>query len=453
MQVNERQSFKAMPLYDLTARVQENTLLNRGLIEIGGCGAPHAIMANNKFERTERISEMLLYFGMSFLTPFILLPLFNRKFLSSNGLVKNFKNNEKRLLEVSKDYLSKDADHMIKGIKEKAKSIAENAEKSKNSKTKTDAKSIEKDFENVLNRFSNKEELRTKLLKAHERVFMSDFLSTALMWCAAPWIVTEMTEHRTHRKGFSAAFNMVEDKKIDEKEYNKDKYKRMILSALIAVVPAIVAPKLVTKAIKGNHKPLIESKNILKKGVGKFLDTIKKNASNFDYTNAMFMSKTIFASMWLLCSYPSCLVSARDKYEVKDRAIRKGALLTMYFGGDFIVNNITGRIADKHLGTKIMDTDKIKKDAGFFERFKLSPRSFYELPNMKGVDQKTLQKTKSVGASLYWVSLISNMALIGFALPAVLNKLLKKSVEKVQVDTLPSPAAQNLSKAFEQFKM
>lgn len=457
MDIQKSPSFKSGMLYGVTAKVQDNTLLNRGLIDIGGCGVPYAIMANNKDERIERIMESSLYFGMSFLTPFIMLPLFNKAFLSRSGIVKNFKNNEKRILEVSKEYLTKDSSYMVEGIRKTAKSLAQRASKSKNKKVLENAKTIEKDFENVLNRFSDKEELRQKLAKVHERVFMSDFLTTTFMWVAAPWITTETSEKRTHRKGFSAKFDLTEDEKVDEAQYKKDKNKRMIITSLIAVVPAVIAPKIVLKGIKSNLKPLLASENIFKKGWGSFLNKIKKNASNFDYTESMFMSKTIFALMWLLCSYPSCLISARDKYERKDRAIRKGSLLAMYFGGDFLVNNISGRLADKYLGTKIMDTDKLKKGAGFFERFKLSIRNFREIPEMKNLDTKTMQKTKNIGAALYWISLLANMGLIGFATPALLNRLLKKSLEKDKAQTISQNNTtvydKNLSKVFSSFKM
>lgn len=454
MKVRETQSFKGMPLYDMTAKVQENTLLNRGLIDIGGCGIPYAIMSNNKDERIERITETSLYFAMSFLTPFIMLPLFNRRFLASNKLVKNFKNNEKRILEVSKEYLSKDADYMVKGIRDTAKKLTTDANKSAKTSEKEKAKTIVSDFENILSRFKDKEELRITLLKTHEGVFRSDFLATCLMWCATPWLFTGLTELRTHRKGFSATYGMMEQKQIDEKEYNKQKHKKMLATVLISVIPALIVPKLVVKAIRDDHTKLLGSKNIIKKASGKFLNSIKKNASNFDYTKAMFMSKTIFASMWLLSSYPVGLVSSRDKYELKDRAIRKGSLLAMYFGGDFLINNITGRISDKYFGTKIMDTEKLKKNAGFIERFKLVPRNFYELPDMKNIDAKTLKKTKTTGAALYWVSLLANMALIGFAVPAFLNKLLKNSIQK---DLKQTPAAKKtaqviLPDAFDKFK-
>ena len=67
-------------------------------------------------------------------------------------------------------------------------------------------------------------------------------------------------------------------------------------------------------------------------------------------------------------------------------------------------------------------------------------RNFRKIDNLKGVSSDVIKKTKNMGAFLYWVSLISNMAILGFALPRFLNKMLKDSVEK---DKLKNKEAQN----------
>lgn len=395
MRVEDNPPFKGGGFYNLTSNVQNNTLLNRGLVDIGGCAIPQALMSNNRDEAIERATMSAFYFSLSFFTPFFLLPLFNKKALSSQGIVKDFSNKEKKIMQVSKKYLTKGADYLVEGIREKGKELK-----------------CEKDFENILNRFTDKNDLHKKLSKAHEIVFRNDFLSTAWMWCSVPYIATGITEKRTNKKGFSASFDLTDQSKVDENKYKRDKRNKLITSALIATIPPILAPKYIMRGITGKNNSLL-----------------KKYASEFDYSKGMFMSKSIFALMWGLCDYPSSLVSSRDKNELKDRAIRLGALFVMFFGGDFAMNNIFGRIADKFAKTKIMNTDNINKDAGFFKRFKLMPRNFNKLDNLN-VDAKTLRKTKNIGAVLYWASLFSNMALIGFALPAGLNKMLRKNIQK-----------------------
>ncbi len=130
------------------------------------------------------------------------------------------------------------------------------------------------------------------------------------------------------------------------------------------------------------------------------------------------MSKTIYAAIWVLSSFPAKLISARDENERKDRALRDIGLFTMFFGGDFAINNISGRIADKIFGTRIIDpkTHNI--------------RNFRTLENIKDLSPEVLAKTKNIGAGLYWFSLIANTALIGFGLPKLLNKFLRYNINK-----------------------
>ena len=143
------------------------------------------------------------------------------------------------------------------------------------------------------------------------------------------------------------------------------------------------------------------------------------------------MSKTINATKWSMTGFLAKLPSSRDKYELKDKVFREGGTFLMFFGGDFLINNILGRMSDKFLGTKIMNDDKFKgKPQNFFKRFLMPIRNFRKIDNMKDVPIDTIKKTKNIGALLYWISLLSNMAILGFGLPEFLNKMLKNSIEK-----------------------
>lgn len=427
-------------LYDVTRTVQENTLLNRGIIDIGGCAIPQALMSNNKDEGIERFTMSAIYFCMSILTPFFMLPLLNRHGLYSNGLVKNFKNAEKEIMQVSKKYLTEDGKYLAEGIKKTGLRLdaEKNVKKAKKQGIKLnlyeEMEKLQKDgiklehqkaFDDILERYKGKEdELREKLIKTHAQVFKNDFLTTAWMWCATPYITTTITEKRTHKKGFSAAFDMVNQDKFDEKKYKADKKKKLLTSALIATIPPLIAPKMIIKSITNN-------------GV------LKKFASAFNYSNGMFMSKTIFALMWALCDYPSQLVGSRDNYELRDRTLRGAALFGMFFGGDFALNNIVGRAMDKFAGTQIMDRkpipEKTNKFKQFIEDFKLSPKNFADLDGIHDSAQG-ISKNKKYGAALYWFALLSNCALIGLAMPAIMNRMLRKSVHKDNQSQIDSNA-------------
>lgn len=416
MRIEDKTTFKSGGFYNTTGKIQENTLLNRGLLDIGGMLIPQMIMSNNKDESIERFNMSGIYFLNSFLAPYIMLPFFNKTFLRRSGIVKNFSNNERKIIEVSKKYLTKGSDYLIEGIRETAIKLEKDAAK----KGKTI--SLKQDFENILNRFSNKDELKSKLLKAHENVLFSDFLATALMWCATPWAAMEITKLRTHRSGFSATYSMLDEKqsKINAQQHEKEKKKKLITSAIIAVIPSLIFPKLVTKGFK-------DKSGLLSK-------VVKRIPEKFNYTKGIFPSQLVFGAIWVLCDYPTKIVSSRDKYERRDRAIRDAVNVAVFFGGDFILNNIFGRLADKILGTQIMDRSKLTERSGFFKKLGLMPKNFSEIEDLKNISPNVLKRTKNIGAGLYWATLVSNMALLGFATPALLNKMLKKSVKKDAIE-------------------
>jgi len=412
MKVRDKTTFKSGGLYNITAQIQENTLLNRGLLDVGGVAVPQMIMSNNKDESIERGVMEGFYLFSSFLAPFVMLPFFNKTALSHNGLVKNFANNERKIIEVSKEYLTKDADYLLAGIRKTAEKIEKEASKK--------GKKVEckQDFENIINRFKGNEgDLKEKLLNAHEKIFFTDFICTTLMWVATPWAAMEVTKKRTNRSGFSATYGMMDEKesKLNAAKHEKEKRKKLAISALIAIIPSVIVPKLVTAGLKGKNSTI---------------NFIKRAPQNFNYTKGIFPSKFIFGAMWALCDYPSSLVSARDKYERKDRSIRNAALLVVFFAGDFIMNNVLGRLADNVFNTQIMDRSKITNKTGFIKKMFMQPKNFDKIDDISNVALKTVKNTKKIGAALYWLTLFANMALIGFGLPTVLNKILKKTVEK-----------------------
>lgn len=410
MRINDKNTttFKSGGFYNLTNQIQENTLLNRGLLDVGGLAVPQIIMSNNDDEKIERGVMETIYFVSSFMAPYLILPFFNKTFLRRNGIVKDFSNNERKIIEVSKKYLIKDTKYLVDGIRETAKSIEHEA--AKHGKTLK----VSQDFENVLARFKGKEhELKEKLFNAHEKILFSDYLSTALMWCATPWAAMEVTKLRTKRSGFSATYAMLDEEQSrkNAEKHEREKKKKLLTSVVIGTIPSILFPKIVTKGLKSPNNNII-----------------KRCAENFNYTKGIFPSKTVFAAIWILTDYPNTIMSARDKYERRDRFIRNTAQIAVFFGSDYILNNIFGRLSDRFLETKIMDRSKLPEKASFFKKLGLQPKSFSEIEDLK-LSPQILKKTKTVGAALYWITLLSNMLILGFGLPSILNKMLQKSVK------------------------
>ncbi|MDR1168819.1 MAG: hypothetical protein LBK53_08050 [Heliobacteriaceae bacterium] len=379
--------------YNSTTMIQENSLLNRGILDLGGIGIPQAAMSNNKTEALERGTMSALYFVASFLTPFIMLPFFNKKFLSSQNIIKDFTNNEKLIMEVPKKYLTKGTDYLFEGIRKTADVI-------KNDKLRKVKVDPTQDFENIIKRFAGRgDELHAKLVKTHEKVLMWDFLTTSWMWVSIPWLVTESSRLFTKRDDFSALHKMKAQEKFNEKKHKEDKLKHLGLTALLATLPGLITSKVVMKAVTS------KSDNI-----------IKKYANNFNYTQGKFMSKTIFALMWGLSDYPAALVSSRDKHERKDRSIRFGAMAVLYFAVDPLVNLALGKASDKVLKTRLMDKRGIK--------------DLRQISEMKDVPEHILKRTKNAAAGIYWTGILMALAALGFGLPALMNAMLRNTIKK-----------------------
>ena len=411
----EHKSFRG--LYDVTAYVQSHTLINRGITTLGGSTVPQCIMSNNKYEAQERAIMGGVYFVASYLTPILLIPFYNKYFLKNKGIIKDVNSIGKRIIQVPKRYLTGDGNILV-GLKETAKKFD----------GKTALKQTEEAFDEIYNSYKNPEKLKKDLLSVHEKILMTDFITTAGMWSMIPWIATETTEKITKRSDFSAGFNLKQDtEKKSKAEQLKSKKNKIIWNILFSVLPGIVFSKMVTKGLSVNSAKLAESKNFVQAGFNKILKKINDNPNCFDYTSGTKMSKTIYAAIWVLSSFPAKIISSRDNNERKDRALRDAGLFTMFFGGDFLINNVAGRCADKFLGTKIMASGG--KDLNFFERFKLQMRNFKDSASLKELPPDVAKKTRNIGAGLYWFSLITNTALIGFALPKLLNKFLRYNIK------------------------
>lgn len=408
--------FKGASLYNATAYVQDHTLLNRGITTLGGSTVPQCIMSNNKYEAAERAIMGGVYFVASYLTPILLIPMYNKHFLKNKGIIKSLDGAAKKIIQVPKKYLTPNAD-LKKGLEVTAAKF-----------DKKGGNKCAEAFQEIYERYNNPEKLKKDLLSVHEKVLITDFITTGAMWSLIPWIATEYTEHKTKRTDFSAGFNLKKDNPEQNQKHKQNKANKVFWNIAFSVIPGIIFGKTVTKGLRTNLNTLKPAQNVFNKTYRNLLKKIQQNPHNFDYTSGTNMSKFIYASIWILSSFPAKIISSRDTNERKDRALRDAALFTMFFGGDFLINNIAGRTADKLFGTRIMDYPQ--KNLNFFEKFKLPMRNFRQLDSAKDLAPELLKKTKNIGAALYWFSLISNTALIGFGLPKVLNKFLRYNIKQ-----------------------
>lgn len=390
-----------MSFYGITSTIQNYTILNRGLMEIGGVAIPQAAMANNKVEAKERLSKSALFFSSTFLSPFLMLPLLNRAGLKAFKLTKGFKSHENQIIQLSNKYLNGNLKNMREGIKDLSGTLKE----SKFFKNTDFSRFLQMDDKEL-------EIARKKLIKAKNSILFSDFMYTGIIAGSIPWGVNQITKLFTKRSGFSAEYAMADNSYTNKnaEKFEKSKNKRYLKFIAITTTAAAVTSSLVASAL-------------LKKNPKGILKTVQKHSDNFDYTNGISMK---LLPCFLMDLFGACVgefLSCRDDYERRDFAIRGAFIISVFYMGDQLLNNMTGRIIDSLAKTKIINREK-KSWLG-------NPvRKLDEIKQLKNIDEKTLIRTKKFATGMYWANLGICMATLGFALPYALNKLLKNSVKE-----------------------
>lgn len=392
-------------LYSITTNVQNNMILNKGLLEMGGLTIPSTIMANNKVEARERAEKGGLYFGVSFLSPLVLLPIWNKTFLKQQGISEKFSKDEANIMSLSKKYLSRDTKYMEKGIDKLKETLKDDNAK--------------KGIDNILKKFNNKEVLRHKLIKANRNVLFADFLTTGAMLGSISWASNYLTKKKTGQDGFSAEYNMADKKYVEQKaqDYVKNKRKNILVESGIVGLTSLAVPAIAHKGMTSNATSKI----------GKFL---KRNIGNFDYHKGIYMSRFLLAAITLSSDVPSILLSSRDKEERKYNTIKTAAVFTTFMGGDLILNNVAAKIIDKTAGTKLVNKDKIKTDSSLWKKITAPINSFNEIKEKLKDSPKLLKKTKRAGVAMFWGNFALLTGLLGFGIPFILNKMVKKKVQE-----------------------
>ena len=396
---NNTVSFKQNSVFNTMANIESNILLNKGITDIGGFVIPQAIMSNNKDESIERVFKSLLYFIFTFVSPFLLLPMANKYALKSNKILDNLSNEQKKILEVPKKYLCKNTDKMLEGIKKTAQNIFGDENK----------------FNPIIEKFTDKEELRKKLINTHTEILFTDFLATNLMVASIPWLGNALTKYRTKRSGYSGTYKMADEEFTRKAAEKHDQTRKLRQAATLglAVLPALTIPFALRKGMLNGSS-----------GNNKILQWFNKNASQFDYKNSIYMSRLTALIMWLTSDYFPYQLACRDKYEYRDTVIRGTSIGLVFWGGDLFLKNAFSKFSDKVFKTNLMN--KAEK-----RPYRLSElKNAENIEELKHLPQKILHKTQKAGVGLYALNLAIIMGTLGFGLPAGLNKLLRTKVNE-----------------------
>ncbi len=389
----------------ITNFFESNNVANKGLMELGGYSIPGVIMANNKVEARERAEKASLFFGFSFFAPLLFLPILNKTFLKMHKVADRFDNNEAQIMKMSKEFLSKDPDYMLKGINTLKEEL----------KTKSKLKNAEIGFDNILNKFKgNGGELQKRLIKVHSHVLLADIILTGGLMGSVYWISNAITKKKTGRDGFSAEFEMADKTHVEQKAQKyREKHKNDCYKANAILLTSALAASLAFK------------KGMLAKGS----NFVKKHAAALDYKDGIYMSRAILLVVTLFGDFPNTMLSSRDKEESKYNLIKNLLGYSVFFGGDVLLNNVMARVMDKTCkNVNLINKEKLSEEAPLWKKITAPLYSMNEITKKSDWAPEVLSKTKKCKNAIFWGNFAIVTAIMGFGTPYLLNKMLKNKV-------------------------
>lgn len=390
MKVENKQSFKGISPYTITAGLEENVLLNKALFDVTGSDIPWVIMANNKEERRERINRGALSVLMVFVSPLVALPFINRFAM-------------KNVCKLTPKFFSKD----YNAVKLSNKYLVDSA-KTKEGLEKL-SKELKMDFSPVLKKAGSYEILRKKIITAKNIVLGFDLLMVSGVFGHIGFYNDWQTRKKTGQIGFSAELEMANKEVIEKRAKKQEEIRKFKYAGFLTVLgaTAIALPITIKKGLSSNK-------------VNKFTKFVKEHATKFDYKDAIFMSRLAMA-LSFIAAHTGVFLASRNKTEMKDNAIRSTTSISIFFLGDLLLASLLGQASDKLLKTKIINKEN---KGGLLNKILPPVKSLKELKNTAD------RRTKGVATGIFWFNFISLATLMGFIVPKMINKIVKKDVSK-----------------------
>jgi len=386
------QIFNGISPYGVTTAIESNVLLNKAMFDVVGSDVPWIIMANNKEERRERINRGLLSVLMVFVSPLVALPFVNR------FAMKNVAKLTPKLFSKQYNAVKLSNEHLV------------NAEKTKAGLKKL-SEELKIDFTPTIQKAGGDfEKIRKKIVDAKNIVLGFDVMMVAGVFGHIGFYNNRQTKKKTGQIGFSAELEMADKSVVEKRAKRQEQLKKIKYNAFLATLAAasIGMPLAVRHGMRSNKNT-------------KFANYIKSHGKTFDYKDAIFMSRWPMAISFV-AAHTGVFLASRNKSEMKDNAIRSTTSISIFFVGDLLLASVLGQISDKLLKTKIINKNPEHKNI----LNKILPPA----KTLKSLENINHPRTKNVAAAIFWFNFAALSALMGFAVPTLINKMVKKDVSK-----------------------
>lgn len=419
---NKNRAFKGQMFYNTTAELETNITLSRAMIDLAGCDVPWVIMANNRQERIEKARRYSIVFMLAFISPMLLVPALNRFAMKNVAKLTDslWSNNHKAMHLSNSDLVN--VDRMKEGLNNLAQKTQMGPFEMFYYKL-TGKKPVEQtlNLDKLYEKFGDGEELRKKIINAKNNVLLVDFLSQGVPLGCMGFINNYLTKKKTGQAGFSAELKMA-DKEVIEKRadgYEKNKYKRYAAFAALALGISTSLPLITRYGLKSASQKRLAG-------------FVKRHASILDYKSGIYMSRIAFLALMLM-THGGLLIASRNKTEAKDTAIRMGTGDAVFFGGDLLMASLFANFSDRLFGTKL----RKEGQTSFISKIFPKTKPIKEVNSL--VDKGEMAViNKKVASRLYWVNIALLSVAMGFGIPTLINKMIKKDVSKDVKKTDPN---------------
>jgi len=364
-----------------TMYIDERILLNKAILD-ASVDVPTIMNTNNHTERHERFNRAGIGWVLAFASPYLVIPLANRFAM-------------KHIAKLTKSYSYK-ADPMNKLIKISNRYLHKGAD------IESAAKEIMKDT-NVSEFFKSRggaEKVRHKLVNAKNSVLAFDLTFTTGMVGSVGFFNNWRTKKKTGREGFSAEFGYAGKEVTDrraEKFKQREWLRKTIFYSFVGLLTLL--PIAVRKGLNSNSN-----------------NFIKKHAHLLDYDDGILMKRLPF--FLTACGfYLGVGLASRNETEVRDNLLRSAVGMVAFFGGDQVIGAGLGKASDHFFKTEMLK--------------KVSEKTWLEkiVPPVKKIKDMDA-RSKKFGVGAFWLNLAMLSAICGFGMPYILNKIIKKDVDK-----------------------
>ncbi|MDR1169176.1 MAG: hypothetical protein LBK53_09875 [Heliobacteriaceae bacterium] len=392
--------------YNFSADFERNVLMNRALIA-GVNDVAWVAMANNNVERWEKIRRFSVGLTLSFLAPILTLPLSNRIGMKYGAkLTKSFRSDNHKAVHLSNEFLGS-ADKMKEGLEIlKNKYTFSPLERLWSTITGKKLERKPLDFNELLEKCGNDpEKLRRKLVNTKAGILAADVILSSLPFGSIGFVNNRITKKKSGQSGFSAEFKMADKELVEKRAQNYEKTWKKRYAVFAGSVAAMTV-----------GLPLLIRGGLLSKNPKALM---KKNAHLFDYEKGIYMSRLSLTLFGVLLGHFGNFLATRNKTELKDNILRYGLTDTIFLGGDLLLASVFMNMSDK-----LFDTKLTKEKKNLIQKVLPKYKSLEEV----GKEGKSLDKKVRLG--VYWANLAIITAIVGFGVPAFVNSVIRKDVEK-----------------------